>query len=88
MKKLSTIFFMLLILSTASYAQEGWKSLFNGKDFTGWKQLNGKAKRSVQQLQDLVRTYKSAKETRIERRIPTDHPVLHWMVEHAASTGT
>ncbi len=28
-------------------AEEGWTSLFNGKDFTGWKQLNGKAKYEV-----------------------------------------
>jgi hypothetical protein len=25
----------------------GWINLFNGKDFTGWKQLNGKAKYSI-----------------------------------------
>ena len=26
----------------------GWTSLFNGKDFTGWKQLNGKAKYHIE----------------------------------------
>jgi len=25
-----------------------WKSLFNGKDLTGWKQLNGQAKYTVE----------------------------------------
>ena len=29
-------------------AQAQWKNLFNGKDFTGWKILNGKAKYHVQ----------------------------------------
>ncbi len=29
-------------------AQDGWQSLFNGKDFTGWKQLNGQAKYQVE----------------------------------------
>lgn len=33
---------LALLVSTQSMAQE-WKSLFNGKDLTGWKQLGGKA---------------------------------------------
>lgn len=33
------------LLSTAQSAQ--WKNLFNGKDLSGWKQLNGKAKYSI-----------------------------------------
>jgi hypothetical protein len=40
-----TVFFSLAI-ATAS-AQEKWETLFNGKDFRGWKQLNGKAKFEV-----------------------------------------
>ncbi|WP_316814628.1 DUF1080 domain-containing protein [Pedobacter nyackensis] len=33
---------------TAVHAQKGkWQNLFNGKDLTGWKQLNGKAKYEV-----------------------------------------
>jgi hypothetical protein len=31
----------------AAQQQAGWKSLFNGKDLSGWKQLNGKAKYEV-----------------------------------------
>jgi hypothetical protein len=42
---------LLLLLSLQVMAQSGengkWQSLFNGKDFTGWKQLNGKAKYEV-----------------------------------------
>jgi hypothetical protein len=43
-------FFSALILLSPffSAAQSGdWKPLFNGKDLTGWKQLNGKAKYEV-----------------------------------------
>ena len=47
MKKCFTIV-MLLALSLSIPAQEGWKSLFNGKDLTGWKELNGTAKYYVQ----------------------------------------
>ena len=32
----------------ATTQNSGWKPLFNGKDFSGWKQLNGKAKYSIQ----------------------------------------
>ncbi len=39
---------MLSMLISVSYAQkDGWQQLFNGKDLTGWKQLNGKAKYEV-----------------------------------------
>ncbi|MBA3673959.1 MAG: DUF1080 domain-containing protein [Chitinophagaceae bacterium] len=37
---------IMLFMSFTFYtkAQKGWVSLFNGKDLSGWKQLNGKAK--------------------------------------------
>ncbi len=42
MKYLATI--VLLVSTSFLYAQNGrWVSLFNGKDLTGWKQLNGQA---------------------------------------------
>ncbi|MBO9620007.1 MAG: DUF1080 domain-containing protein [Niabella sp.] len=38
-----------LIGFVTGHAQSsGWKNLFNGKDFKGWKQLNGKAKYTVE----------------------------------------
>jgi hypothetical protein len=48
MKK--SLIFALLCLTCALpvLAQDGWQSLFNGKDFTGWKQLNGEAKYYVE----------------------------------------
>jgi hypothetical protein len=39
------IFFCALAFS--ANAQEKWKDLFNGKDLSGWKQLNGKARFTV-----------------------------------------
>ena len=51
----------------------------------GESQSNGKAEKSVQKIKDLLRSYKSALETNIGTRIPVDHPVFAWMVEHAAS---
>jgi hypothetical protein len=49
MKKLSLI--ILFIISLTAHAQKnekGWRSLFNGKDLKGWKQINGTAKYEVQ----------------------------------------
>jgi len=39
---LKTLFFSLLVLSACT-SNDGWQPLFNGKDFTGFNQLNGKA---------------------------------------------
>lgn len=42
------IFLIFLILSIPVITSAQWKSLFNGKDLSGWKQLNGKAKYSIE----------------------------------------
>ena len=46
---------------------------------------NGRAERTVQAVEDLLRTLKSALEARIKIRIASTHPVMRWMVEHVAS---
>jgi hypothetical protein len=48
MKQLFT-FLLIVLLSLPALASKdgGWEKLFNGKDLTGWKQLNGKAKYEV-----------------------------------------
>ncbi|RYZ14044.1 MAG: DUF1080 domain-containing protein, partial [Sphingobacteriales bacterium] len=46
MKKNSILFSLFLIVQTLSAQQ--WTPLFNGKDLTGWKQLNGKAKYTIE----------------------------------------
>ena len=48
-------------------------------------QSNGKAGSSVLRLEDLIRTYKSALESHIGFRIPSNHAVMRWIVDHAAS---
>ncbi|HEV7350644.1 DUF1080 domain-containing protein [Telluribacter sp.] len=43
------LFFLATSLNSAvaQKSKDGWQMLFNGKDLTGWKQLNGKAKYEV-----------------------------------------
>lgn len=47
MMKRTLILALLALATNALIAQENWKPLFNGKNFDGWKQLNGKAKYAV-----------------------------------------
>ena len=42
MKKISTLILALLVI-LSSAGQEKWESLFNGKDLSGWKLINGSA---------------------------------------------
>ena len=46
---------------------------------------SGKAERAVQSVEDMIRTYLSALESRLQTKVKTDTPVVRWMVEHAAS---
>ena len=46
---------------------------------------NGKAERSVQQLEDQVRTLKSALEERIGARLGSTHSVMRWLVRHCST---
>ncbi len=46
-KNLSFLILILLTFNVVSVAQDGWTNLFNGKDLTGWEQLNGEAKYEV-----------------------------------------
>ncbi|UCG29015.1 MAG: DUF1080 domain-containing protein, partial [Bacteroidales bacterium] len=43
MQKNKFVILLLLGSLVQSYAQDGWKFLFNGMDLKGWEQLNGKA---------------------------------------------
>lgn len=48
MKKIFFLFLVSILMNTGNcMAQDGWINLFNGKDLTGWKQLNGEAKYEV-----------------------------------------
>ena len=46
---------------------------------------NGHAEAAVQQVEDQLRTCKAALESRLSKKIPTNHPVMMWLVEHVAS---
>ena len=50
----------------------------------GESQSNGLAERAVQDLVNHVRVLKLALETNIKARLPAEHPVMAWLVEHAA----
>ena len=50
----------------------------------GESQSNGLAERAVQDLVNHVRVLKLALETNINARLPAEHPVMAWLVEHAA----
>ncbi len=48
MNKILLLFSVVLLLSACTNSSDdGWTELFNGKDLTGWKQLNGEAKYNV-----------------------------------------
>ena len=46
-KLLCAVTFIILLMAFAEKSTAQWKALFNGKDLSGWKQLNGKAKYSI-----------------------------------------
>ena len=45
---------------------------------------NARAERTVQAVEDLLRVHKHALEARIGKRIPSEHAVRRWLVEHVA----
>ncbi len=47
MKNILFVFLMLISSCLFANNEDGWINLFNGKDLSGWKQLNGKAKYEV-----------------------------------------
>ena len=55
------------------------------KRAVGESPSNGKAERAVQSVEDMVRSYLHALESRIKTKLPANHPVMRWMVEHAAA---
>jgi len=49
MRKIQLLLILMLMVSAVSAKKkDGWQSLFNGKDLTGWHQLNGQAKYHVE----------------------------------------
>ena len=50
----------------------------------GESQSNGLAERTIREVVDEIRTLKASLEMRVKGRLANDHPVMAWMVEHAA----
>ena len=48
----------------------------------GESAYNGKAERAVQTFEDQLRTLESALDSRLNRRVPVNHPLMNWLVEH------
>src|SRR5688500_15375229 len=46
-QKKITLSLLLVVYSLGSMGQAKWTDLFNGKDLSGWKQINGKARYQV-----------------------------------------
>ena len=61
-----------------------WVGAIPEKSPVGESQSNGRAERSVQQLEDQIRTFLGELEDRIQTSLKPDSPVLSWLVEYAA----
>ena len=48
------------------------------------KDANGMAERGVQAVEGLARTLKLELEDKLRHKIPVDHPVVTWLIQHAA----
>lgn len=44
----NNILFLFLLLTVQTISAQQWSNLFNGKNLSGWKQLNGKAKYTIE----------------------------------------
>ena len=65
--------------------ESGLAQAVNEHSAVGQNASNGKAERTVQAVEDLLRTLKPALEARIEFKIPVTRPSLKWLVEHSAT---
>ena len=73
--------------SVVEAAKNGFeKELVLEKVPRGVSESKGEIERAVQTVESQSRTLRSALETSYGRKIPDDHPVLTWMVEHASTT--
>ena len=61
-----------------------WAGSVREVSAVGESQSNGKAEASVKAVEDQLRVMKGALESRTGARIPSQHPVMKWMVEYAS----
>ena len=67
-----------------SSLDENTKVIFESSP-VGDHQANGVVERAIQSMSGLIRTLKDALETNYEFKIPSDHPILPWLVSFASS---
>ena len=60
-----------------------WAGAVPENSAVGESQSNSRAERSVQSLEDQLRTLKAALESRIQARVPSTHPVVRWLIEYS-----
>ena len=61
-----------------------WVGGVRERSAVGESQSNGKAEAAVQCVEDQIRVMKAALESRISARIPSQHPIMSWLVEYAS----
>ena len=61
-----------------------WAGSVREVSAVGESQSNGKAEASVKAVEDHLRVMKGALESRIGARIPSQHPIMKWMVEYSS----
>ena len=61
-----------------------WAGAVRENSAVGESQSNGKAEAAVQAIEDQIRVMKAALESRLSARIPSNHPIMKWLVEYAA----
>ena len=61
-----------------------WVGAVRENSAVGESQSNGKAEAAVKAVEDQLRVMKAALESRIGARIPSQHPVMKWLVEYAS----
>ena len=55
-----------------------------GNSAVGESASNGRAERTVQAIEDMLRVHKLALEHSIGAQVPSDHAIARWLVEHVA----
>ena len=75
---------MLLEAIQVTKGRGEWVGAVPENSPVGESQSNGRAERSVQQLEDQVRTLLGELEDRIKQQLKPDAPVVSWLVEYAA----
>ena len=67
-----------------SLRRKGFQLVFE-KSAVGESESSGVAQRTVQSVEDLLRTLRGAFIGHTKTKVPMDHPAMLWLIEHTAS---